>query len=51
MSLKTRLEKIEKISNPDELNVILIKPQSDKPLPDPVKTGAVTIKYRHDENK
>lgn len=50
MSLKTRLSKIEKASNPDELNIILNKPQSDKPLPEPVISGAVKVSYRYTDN-
>ena len=50
MSIKARLSKIEKASNPDELHIILTKPFSDKPLPKPAITGGVTVKYRYTDN-
>jgi len=51
MSIKTRISKIEKASNPDELNIILIKPFRDKPLPEPVIAGAVKVSYRYEATR
>lgn len=52
MSLKTRLEKIEKASNPEELlNVILLTPREDKPLPEPVVMGGVRVIHRYEDEQ
>ncbi|MCQ8128577.1 hypothetical protein [Methylomonas rivi] len=48
MSIKTRISKIEKASNPDELHIIITKPFRDKPLPKPVITGAAKVSYRYE---
>lgn len=45
MSVQTRLVKLEERISPDKLNIILIKPWRDKPLPEPVNTSTVTVSY------
>jgi hypothetical protein len=49
MGIKTRVRKLEAQKNPELLNVILLKPWSNKPLPEPVITGAVRVYYRYDD--
>jgi len=47
MSVKSRIEKLEEKHNPDELNIILVKPYRDEPLPEPHISGGAKITYRY----
>jgi len=49
MSVKTRVEKLEASKNPELLNVIIRKPRSDKPLPEPYVSGSVRVCFRYDD--
>ncbi|WP_161782401.1 hypothetical protein [Methylobacter tundripaludum] len=49
MSIKIRLKKLEEKHNPNELNIILIKPYRDEPLPKSNISGSAKVSYRYAE--
>jgi len=48
MSIKNRVQKLEASKNPELLTVIIRKPRSDKPLPEPHVSGGVRVCFRYD---
>jgi hypothetical protein len=49
MGIKARLLKLEQRQPTKPLNIIINKPFSSKPLPEPVITGGVKVSFRYAE--
>lgn len=48
MSIEQRVKRLEEKNNPDELlNVVLLTPSQDEPLPEPEIRGSVKVSYRY----
>jgi hypothetical protein len=49
MSIKNRVQKLEAKKNPELLNVVIHKPFSDRPLPEPYVSGGVRVCFQYDD--
>lgn len=48
MNIEQRVKRLEEKNNPDELlNVVLLTPYQDEPLPEPEIKGSVIVSYRY----